>query len=69
MYIDNVLKASDYEAQVMFTNVPADGRIVLGRYFVDQAVDPKNYGRAETDYLTFWDKPLSHKELDLLHQN
>ena len=69
LYIDNVLKASVYEAQPRTNNSPADGRIVLGRYVVDRVRNVDNYGRAETDYLTIWDKPLSRDERDLLHQN
>ena len=69
IYIENVLKASDYEPGSENTGTHVDGRIVLGRHYVDAPEAGQKYGRAEIDYLTIWDKPLSQQKRDLLHQN
>ena len=69
LYIENVLKASAYEPASVNTGSHVDGGIVLGRHYVDEPEAGQKYGRAETDHLTFWDKPLSQEERDLLHQN
>ena len=69
LHIENVLKLSDYEPITVDTGTHVHGHIVLGRHYMDEPEAGQKYGRAETDYLTFWDKPLSQEERDLLHQN
>ena len=68
MYIDNVLKASETQADTVTQSTITPANLVLGRFFADNEEGGTKYGVFTIDYLTIWDRPLSATERNLLHQ-
>ena len=45
------------------TFTPGDGRMVIGRFFVNQ---DRDYSSVEVDELTLWNRPLTVQEVEML---
>ena len=65
LYLDNILKGDDHEAQDGTWEV-AGSIIAVGRYFADDHDRALKYGDFTIDYLTIWDWPLDEAERNLL---
>ena len=67
VYINNVLKGTDYSGETKTNTAERSGHIVLGRYYADSTGNL--HGKLTVDFLTIWDRPLSEEERNVLHQN
>ena len=69
IYMNNDLQAESMTPDVGDVVNTIDGRIVIGRHFVNKHIYNFHNGALTIDWLTIWDRILSEKERDLVHEN
>ena len=62
--MDNSLKLQDLNSAQAAVPTSTSGHVIIGQYFNNKN---DTGGRVTVDWLTFWDRPLSEAERNLLH--